>query len=91
MSNQTNKTQRDQEINLLWTIGPGGLAGSVIGTVLANQIKAGAINQAFLLVISIFLISGYTGTRRRLRLIAATVIAAFSMALDFGIISIPGI
>ncbi len=79
VKDQSMKTGENQDINLLWTISTGGMAGGVIGMVLAYEIRGGRLSLAVLLVISIVLISGYTGQRRIIRLIVAGIVAAVWM------------
>ena len=74
-------TQKEQDYHALWTLGACSLSGTVIGTVLADEIINGKTTLAVLLVISIFVLTGYKGTSRITRLVITSIIAAIFMML----------
>ena len=78
---KTLEIQGDQTLATLWAIGTGSFAGVVVGTVVADEIRSGQFGLAMLLPISIFLLCGFQGRRRIIRLVVSGVVAAFIMTL----------
>ena len=62
-------------------VGVGSFAGVIIGVVIANEIRNSQFTVATLLPFAILVLSGYQGTRRVIRLLAAAIVAGLVVAV----------